>query len=56
MCVCLTFTPLTAGSSLFDHQSAVLRDQRTFLLLTVGLPLLQHTEETGENGGDESYS
>lgn len=39
--VCLTFTPLTAGSRLFHHQSTVFRDRQTFLLFTVCLPFLQ---------------
>lgn len=43
----LTFAPLAAGLGLFHHQSAVLRHRRTFLLLTVGLPLLH----TGKGGG-----
>lgn len=42
-----TFTPLAAGSGLFHHQSAVLRDQRTFLLFAVGLPLQTHAGDAG---------
>lgn len=50
-CVCPTFTPLTAGAGLFHHQSTVVRHQRTFLLFTVGLPLLQQTHDrtTGQS-------
>lgn len=42
--VCLTFTSLAASSRLFHHQSTVLRDQRTLLLFTVCLPVLQQRE------------
>lgn len=45
-----TFTAFTAGSCLLHHQSAVLRHQRTLLLLTVGLALQAHTGDAGVVG------